>query len=63
MLAMRPNDDPAIVIIPDIRDGNMDEWLASLPDDKPPVDLPVSAAELVAEMRREEGCDLSPNVD
>jgi hypothetical protein len=46
-------NDPAIVIIPDGADGNLDEWLASLRTDGPPTDLGVSAAELVAEARRD----------
>lgn len=46
-------DDPAIVLIPDDTEGSMDDWLASLPRDEPPITLPISAAELIAEVRRE----------
>lgn len=45
--------DPAIVVIPDGADGNLDDWLASLRRDGPPTELPVSAAELVADARRD----------
>lgn len=60
---MRPEDDPAIVIIPGTGDGNMDDWLASLRRDGPPLELPVPAAELVAEVRREAGYDVLPLSD
>ena len=46
-------DDPAIIVIPDDTEGSMDDWLASLPRDEPPIELPVPAAELIAEVRRE----------
>ena len=46
-------NDPAIVVIPDGADGNLDDWLASLRHDGPPTELGLSAAELVAEARRE----------
>ena len=46
-------NDPVIVVIPDGADGHLDDWLASLRRDGPPTELPVSAAELVAEARRE----------
>lgn len=45
--------DPVIVLIPDDTEGSMDDWLASLPRDEPPIELPVPAAELIAEVRRE----------
>ena len=44
-------NDPVIVVIPDGADGRLDDWLASLRRDGPPTELPVSAAELVAEAR------------
>lgn len=46
-------NDPVIVVIPDGSDGGLDDWIASLRRDGPPTELPVSAAELVAEARRE----------
>lgn len=46
-------NDPVIVVIPDGSDGVLDDWLASLRRDGPPAELPMSAAELVAEARRE----------
>jgi hypothetical protein len=52
---MKPEDDPKILVIPDGATGNLDEWLASLPRDEPPLDLGMSAAELIAEVRRESG--------
>ena len=54
-MARRPEDfeiDPVVVLIPDAPTITMDEWLAALRTDGP-VDLPVSAAELVAEARAE----------
>jgi hypothetical protein len=52
-----PGDGSAIVPIDDGADGNMDDWLASLRHDGPPIDLGISAAELVAEARRGMGWD------
>lgn len=51
--ALDIENDPAIVVIPDGADGNLDDWLASLRHDGPPIDLGISAAELVAEARRD----------
>ena len=45
--------DPVIVLIPDDIEGSMDEWLASLPRDEPPIEPPSPASELIAEVRRE----------
>ena len=42
--------DPAVVPIPDDGGRSMDDWLASLMRDEP-IELRVSAAELVAEVR------------
>ena len=47
------DDDPVIVLIPGDDETTMDEWLASLPHDEPPIELPTSAADLLAEVRRE----------
>ena len=44
--------DPAVVLIPDTYEGSMDEWLASLRRDGPPLDLP-PAADVLAEVRGE----------
>lgn len=49
---MEHEEDPVIVVIPG-GDGNMDDWLASLVRDDPPIDLGMTAAELIAEVRRE----------
>jgi hypothetical protein len=45
--------DPAVVPIPDDTTGSVDDWLASLRSDGPPVELTISAAELVAQARHE----------
>jgi len=68
---MKLEDDPRILLIEDPGDGsvvipiddgtsdgrNMDDWLASLRHDGPPLDLGISAAELIAEARRESDWD------
>lgn len=46
---------PAVVLIPDGATGLLDDWLASLRREGPPTELPSSAAELLAEARREAG--------
>lgn len=44
--------DPVVVLIPDEPGQSMDEWLASLTRDEP-IELAVSAADLVREVRSE----------
>jgi hypothetical protein len=55
----RPNVDfeldPAVVLIPDDVQGDVDEWLHSLRHDGEPAELDVTGAELVAEARDEAG--------
>lgn len=53
-MAIRDETNPAVVVIPDGATGSLDEWLASLRRDGPPLDLP-PAAETLAEARRESG--------
>lgn len=45
-------DRPTVLLVAPPPAGDMDEWFASLVHDEP-TDLPVSAAELVAEGRAE----------
>lgn len=52
--------DPVVVPILDNSDLDIDEWLASLRLCEDPIDLPVPAAELVAEARRMAGSVEAP---
>jgi hypothetical protein len=48
--------DTAVVLVPDDYQGSMDDWVASLREDGPARDLPISGAELVEAARREVEC-------